>query len=140
MVKVRKSKDCGNSPKNLLVQSLAIAIEKGDPAGFSACVGDEVLWSYPGCPVARGVAEASSRLHDQRTRMPVEIEHAISHGRSGAAHGAVKFASGAEVRFCHFMEFTSIRGDRIGRISSFYKDCLPGRILPVGEGRAASAR
>ena len=125
MVKIVKSKGCGNSPKNLLVQSLAVAIEMVDQTGFAACVSDEVCWLHPGRPIIKGASGASSQLRSQQSRVPaeIEVEHAISHGRAGAANGTVIFASGEKVRFCHFIEFTSIKGDRIGKISSFYEDC-----------------
>src|SRR5690606_25092104 len=114
-----------NSPKNLLVQSLALAIETVDPAGFTACVGGDVCWLYPGRPTTEGASAVLSQLRSQQRRLPakIEVQHAISHGRSGAAIGTVLFTSGEKVRFCHFIEFTSIKGDRIGRISSFYEDC-----------------
>ena len=125
MIKIVKSKDCGNSPKNLLVQSLALAIEKVDQAEFAACVGDDICWVYPGRPLAKGASDASSQLRSQQSRVPteIEVEHAISHGRVGAASGTVIFASGEKLRFCHFIEFTSIKGDRIGKVSSFYEEC-----------------
>lgn len=54
--------------------------------------------------------------------MKIEVEHAISHGKSGAANGQVQLASGKRIRFCHVVEFASAKADRIAKITSFYVD------------------
>lgn len=59
MTKVVESKDCGNSPKNLFVQTLAVSIERGDCAAFQHCVVEEILGPIQ---VARLSSEASLPL------------------------------------------------------------------------------
>lgn len=123
-MKVIRSADCGNSPKNLLVQSLAAAIETGNASSFSRCVSDDVVWAVPGRRSFQGKATALAYL---KTRKPgsgtrVLIRHAISHGRSGAGNGDVSLESGLSRGFCHVIEFSSARGDRISGIFSYYSD------------------
>lgn len=124
MMKVVKSGDCGNSPKNLLVQTLAVSIEKADRAAFSRCTSEDVSWVYPGRSAVVGRALAADLLRTLRSQTPmkIEVEHAISHGRCGAANGTVQLASRARIRFCHIVEFASVKGDRVARITSYYVD------------------
>jgi hypothetical protein len=125
---VIKSKDCGNSPKNLLVQTLAVSIEKADRAAFLRCVSDDISWAYPSRSPVVGRALASGLLESVRSQAPlkIEVEHAISHGRSGAANGTVQLASGVRMRFCHVIEFASAKGDCVARITSYYVDDVGG--------------
>ena len=124
MTKVVASKDCGNSPKNLLVQTLAVAIERGDGAAFLRCLAEDISWTYPGRAVVVGTVPATGLLMSARSQPPlkIEVEHAISHGRSGAANGTVHLASGARIRFCHVVGFASAKGDRVAKITSYYVD------------------
>jgi|UniRef100_A0A7C3DWB0 hypothetical protein len=124
MTKVVASKDCGNSPKNLFVQTLAISTEKGDGVEFDRCVVDDIAWVHPGRPILLGRVAASGLLRLVRSQAPVkiEVEHAISHGKAGAANGTVHLAPGERLRFCHVFEFANAKGDRVARITSFYAD------------------
>lgn len=124
MTVVVESQDCGNSPKNRLVQTLAVSIESGDSAAFLRCVAEDISWTYPGHPVVIGKEPAVGLLESARSPAPaqIEVENAISHGRSGAANGTVQLASGERLRFCHVVGFASAKGDRVARITSFYVD------------------
>ena len=109
MTKIVESKDCGNSPKNLFVQTLAISIERCNRAAFSRCVVEDIAWTYPGRSVIVGRDAAIGLLDSACSQAPVEIEveHAISHGKSGAANGTVQLASGERIRFCHVVGFAT---------------------------------
>jgi len=124
MTKIVKSPGCGNSPKNLLVQTLAIAIEKSDRAAFSRCVTDDISWALPGRKTLEGRGAALAYLKTRRSAAPpkINVKRAISHGRAGAADGAVVLSSGLTRGFCHVVEFSSIKGDSIGSIASYYSD------------------
>lgn len=128
MTTIFGSRDCDNSPKNRLVQDLAVAIEQGDLGAVQRCVCGDVSWAYPQRAKVVGSDAAAALLRDVRRQPPVRIEvvHAISHGKAGAATGTVTLSSGTRVRFCHVVEFTSARGDRIARITSFYADDQDG--------------
>lgn len=121
-MKVRKCESCGNSPKSLLAQALAIAIEKRDAVALKRCIAEEVEWIYPGEAPAMGKASAALLVSSAQADKPIEIEveYAISHGKVGAASGTVKRQSGTRQRFCHVVEFASAKGERIAKITSFY--------------------
>jgi len=124
MPKVIKSKDCGNSPKSLLVQSLAIAIETSNAAGFSRCVTEDVVWSLPGRRSFDGKAACLAYLKARERNAPTQVRmrRAISHGRAGAGDGMLTMESGLTHSFCHVVEFSSVKGDRIASISSYSSD------------------
>jgi hypothetical protein len=124
MARVIKSKDCGNSPKNLLVQALVVAIETSNAAAFARCVTDEVVWVLPGRKSFDGKAASLAYLKAQ-TRdalKQVKVRRAISHGRAGAGDGTLTMESGLTHCFCHVVCFSSLKGDRITSISSYYSD------------------
>ena len=123
-IKIVRSADCGNSPKNLLVQALVIAIETSNRAAFTRCVSDEVTWAVPGRRSFAGRAAALAFLTARRADKPHKliVLRALSHGHSGAGDGIVLLASGLTRNFCHVVDFTNARGSRIANISSYYSD------------------
>jgi len=124
MITISTSRDCGNSPKSLLVQTLAIAIECGDSATFAQCAADNVVWAYRERGAVVGKTNTIALLSFMREHTPARIEvmHAISHGKVGATNGRLELENGDEVRFCHIVEFASVKGERIAKINSFYSD------------------
>ena len=122
MAKVQKSDDCGNSLKNLLVQSLAIAIETCNASAFARCVAADVIWALPGRRSFSGRAACLAYLKARKPVTPklVKVRRVISHGRAGAADGVLVPASGQPHHFCHVVEFASIKGDNVSSISSYY--------------------
>jgi hypothetical protein len=124
MPKIIKSKDCGNSPRNLLVQSLAIAIERANASAFARCVTDDVIWALPGRRSFAGKAACLAYLKSRRQDAPklVTVRRALSHGRAGAADGTLTDESGLTHGFCHVINFSTVKGDRISAISSYYSD------------------
>lgn len=117
MTRIHGSRDCGNSPKNQFVQDAAIALEAGGGPGtiWSA----DVIWQgIADAPVAG--RDAVAHLIAQRPA-PAEIiiEHAISHGKVGAACGEITLTSGQKRRFSHVFEFTSAKADCIATIKSY---------------------
>jgi hypothetical protein len=124
MPKVIKSKDCGNSPKNLLIQSLAIAIETSNALSFSRTVTDDVVWALPGRRSFNGKPACLAYLKAVKRNAPkqVKVRRAINHGRAGAADGTLTQVTGLTLSFCHVVDFSSVKGDRVSAISSYYSD------------------
>jgi hypothetical protein len=124
MAKVIKSPDCSNSPKNLLVQSLVIAIETSNASAFSRCIAEDVVWSVPGRKSFDGKAASLAYLKSRRLDKPrqVAVRRAISHGRAGAGDGTLTLDSGFTRSFCHVVDFSNAKGDKVSRIASFYSD------------------
>ena len=122
MAKVQKSEDCGNSPKNLLVQSLAIAIETCNASAFARSITEDVIWALPGRRSFSGKAACLAYLKARKPVTPklIRVRRVISHGRAGAADGVLVMSSGHPHSFCHVVGFASIKGDNVSSISSYY--------------------
>jgi hypothetical protein len=124
MPKVIKGPECGNSPKNLLVQALAIAIETSNRSAFVRCTTDDVTWAIPGRRTFAGRPAAQAYL---RSRAPavvkkVVMRRIVSHGRAGAADGTLILQTGETLGFCHVVEFSNAKGQRMSSIYSYYSN------------------
>jgi hypothetical protein len=118
MTKIQLSEDCGNSPKNQLLQALTVAIARADSEQILSHVTKEVQWS----PVGRKPILGSQSVVDALVRMgpatSLQVGHVVSHGRSGAVDGIVAF--GAKKRaFCHVYEFASAKGSQVSGITTY---------------------
>ena len=124
MTRIIKSQDCGKSPKNLLVQTLVIAIETRNASLFSRCVADDVVWAIPGRKSFDGKETGVAYLKSLQPDAPVRlvVRRAISHGRAGAGDGMLIRDGTLATSFCHVVDFSSVKGDRVSRISSYYSD------------------
>lgn len=117
MTTINGSKDCGNSPKNSFVEKIAIALTTGraEEGDFS----EDVIWEGSLVETVEGRPALFQALANQPKPDTVTIEHAISHGKTGAANGQLMFANGDVRRFCHVLEFTSVKASCISMIKSF---------------------
>ena len=111
-MKITKSADCGNSPKNLLVQKICIAYIKGDKTYFKRFIADEAklgdIWQ-----VGDNGKVALSDI------VQVRINHPISHGKSGAAEYSVLYKDKQTEQYCLFIEFDSAAGKKIQRLERY---------------------
>tara|TARA_R100000789_G_scaffold7097_3_gene11430 strand:+ start:2621 stop:2977 length:357 start_codon:yes stop_codon:yes gene_type:complete len=117
MTKIQGSKDCGNSPKNKFAQDVAIALESGkaDAEIFS----EDVVWSRSIDSPTDGRDEIMKYLASQAKPAEITVDHAVSHGKVGAASGEVVFANGHRRRFCHVLEFTSAKANCVSVVQSY---------------------
>ncbi|WP_308365944.1 MULTISPECIES: hypothetical protein [unclassified Microbulbifer] len=117
MAQVNRSMDCGNSPKNKMVEDIAIALDTRDTDFLSSILDSEAVWSYVG-----GTATTSEAILDQVGVMnkptSLTVDHVMSHGKVGAVNGNAKRGK-SEQRFCHVIEFTSVKCNRVRRIESY---------------------
>lgn len=123
MTKVVRSKDCGNSPKNKLVEDLAVALALGDFQTVSRLVTDDVRWSLVGGKVFSGrqaVLEALENVN-AGTIKELNVSHVITHGRSGAVNGTIHYHAAA-IGFCDVFDFGSAKGTSISQITSYQID------------------
>src|SRR5699024_9228994 len=108
MMELRRSKDCGNSPKNKLVEDIAIALETGDIEFLSSILAHDAEWGYVG-----GTAVATKGILDHvdtlSTPTELSVRRVMSHGKVGAANGTVAYEGGSRLQFCHVLEFTSVK-------------------------------
>lgn len=120
MTKVVRSNDCGNYPKNQLVENLAVALSTGDHRTVSELVTDDVQWSIVGGETLQG-REAVLQALPQVAAAPVvtlTVLHVVTHGKSGAVNGTVQHRTGS-VGFCDVFEFSNTRGTSVSRITSY---------------------
>ena len=117
MTKVQGSSDCGNSPKNKFAQEVAIALETGEflADGFS----DDLVWYDNTDEPVQGKAAVVSALDGAAKPTSIVVDHAIAHGKVGAANGEVTLASGYKRRFSHIIEFTSTKGSKVAVVKSY---------------------
>lgn len=117
MTEIRGSKDCGNSPKNKFVQDVIVALEigKATPEDFS----EYVIWEGISEEPINGRTALFQELAERATPIAVNVEHAISHGKVGAANGEIILGNGHRRRFSHVLEFTSAKANRVAVIKTY---------------------
>jgi hypothetical protein len=120
MAKVVRSEDCGNSPKNALVEALAIALALADVAEVRARVTDDVERAHAGGETVRGKdALAAAVRAGQRRVAKLTIDQVCTHGRAGAVNGTIEYRSGATIEFCQVFTFANTKGTAVSRITSY---------------------
>lgn len=121
MTKVVTSEDCGNSPKNIFVQEVTIALIKCDAKFALRSVAENIRWDIIGRTSVEGRDNLGAELERLTKEKPVEliINHVVTHGKAGAANGILKLQSGQQIAFCNVYEFTNAKGDAIQRITSY---------------------
>lgn len=121
MTRVITSEDCGNSPKNIFVQDLTIALAKGDSKFVLDNVTDDIRWNRIGDELIDGknnFAEALKKSKDNKTAQ-LTIHHVATHGKAGAVNGTSKLKNGKTHAFCDVYEFSNAKGTAIKEITSY---------------------
>jgi hypothetical protein len=117
-MKITTRADCGNSPKNQFVEALTIALAKGSRRALWKMLAVDVEWCVAGGPVFHGI-ETVAQVAEQGGIAELIIDTVITHGRSGAVSGTRRMTDGREIAFCFVFEFTSAKGDRVGRLVEY---------------------
>ncbi|MFT3895875.1 MAG: nuclear transport factor 2 family protein [Anaerolineales bacterium] len=121
MSKIIIGKDCGNSPKNILLKDMVVALIKGDTKFFLATVTDDIRWDIIGTPLLEGkedVAKALERMKGSKDTT-LTIKHISTHGKSGAVDGTIILGNEKTLAFCDVFEFSSSTGKGIKEITSY---------------------
>jgi hypothetical protein len=117
MARLNRSTDCGNSPKNKMVEDIGIALEMRDCEYLSTILDSGAVWSY-----SRSMMTTAEQILDalitQDKPAALTICHALCHGKVGAVNGYSE-RSKSEQHFCHVIEFTSTKCNRVKRIDSY---------------------
>ena len=103
MVQIRRSADCGNSPKNRFAEQYVIALLTGDlPA------------------VQRGITSdvRNERLFGE-VPAEIEIENVVTHGKVGAVSGSLITNNGRSAGFCFVLVFATAKADRVSKITRY---------------------
>ena len=121
MTKIIIKEDCGNSPKNILLQQFTIAIARRDTKFILDTIADPIRWNFVGDRVIEGredLAEFLKQLKSNKVTL-LTIHHITSHGKAGAVDGMQKLESGETLAFCNVYEFGNTKGTLISDITSY---------------------
>jgi hypothetical protein len=112
MTKIIVGEDCGNSPKNILLQNLTIAFGK---------VTDDFHWNIVGNQLIQGKDDFAKALQRKKTDKVVEmaVHHIATHGKCGAANGTTKLKNGQTLTFCDGYELKDMKGALVKEITSY---------------------
>lgn len=121
MTNVIPSENCGNSPKNLFAQDLAIALALNNVDFLLDSVSSDIRWRIVGGKEIQG-KDALTELFQSRTSAEVAlltIHHVVTHGKAGAVNGTMAFKDESAQEFCDIFEFTSAKGTSVKTITSY---------------------
>ena len=120
MTRIIIGEDCGNSPKNIFVQEITIALAKGDVKSVLNSVTDDIRWSIVGDRALQGTEQFVEALQEKKNENVVElkIDHIATHGKAGAVDGTLKFKNKSHA-FCHVYEFSNAKGIAVREITSY---------------------
>lgn len=127
MTRITSHADCGNSPKNLLLQELTIAIACADKQGIAALVTNDVRWLPAGGEAVAGAAAVCEAITREGAAASVTIDHVLSHGKAGAVDGVIVYGKASRA-FCHVFEFATAIGTHVRRIISYADRDKPSAI------------
>jgi hypothetical protein len=124
MTEVYRSEDCGNSPKNLFVQEMSIALALRDLDPILEGTADDIRWVVVGSSLVEGKVAFAEKLGVDRSAQTeaVIIHHVITHGKAGAVNGTIRGKDESVRHFCDFYEFTNAKGNRAQVITSYVID------------------
>ncbi len=100
-----------------MVENIAVAMETVDTGFLNSVLDAESTWTHPGGS-ENSAAAIVDTLKKLRKPTAVTIDQVTSHGKVGAANGHVKRGN-SQQRFCHVIEFTTTKCNRVRRIESY---------------------
>jgi hypothetical protein len=112
------SGDCGNSPKNTLLQDITVAFAERDAGFLSDHLTDDFRWEVVGARVVEGLAASMQALDETDDVSQLTVEHVVSHGRVGAVNGTVQ-QGGLTSDFCDVFEFANAKAERVKNRRSY---------------------
>lgn len=80
---------------------------------------NDLVWHHHSGGRIEGKAAVVVALKRMTKPATIIIDHAIAHGKVGAANGIAILANGHERRFSHIFEFTSAKADCVGVVKSY---------------------
>jgi hypothetical protein len=121
MTRVITSEDCGNSPKNIFVQDLTIALAKRDSKFLLDNVTDDIRWNLVGDKLIEGKDSFARTLEKMKGDKAVQltVHHVATHGKAGAVNGTTKMKDGKTRAFCDVYEFSNSKGNSVKEITSY---------------------
>ena len=120
MGQIIRSGECKNSPKNAAMEEIAIEVFDATNDRLLERLADDVTLHLADGAVIEG-NEATNRYiaqHVQRGFEILRVDHAITHGRIGAANGLLT-VGGDQTGFCVVVEFVNTKAERLQAIKLY---------------------
>ncbi len=118
-MRITPSRDCGNSPKNLRAQELAIALAAAKPSEVEPFLAPDIVWERPDAPPAKGQADVLQAVKARGKATSIVVDHAFTHGKVGAVSGTIKLRGASARQFCHVIEFADAKATRVRSIKTY---------------------
>ncbi len=119
MTKIKRLKDCGNSPKNIFVQEFVIALLLGQANKIKGKIEKDIIWSLTPAKTVKGSPQLLSKMHRIDGPDQIDIHHVLTHGKLGSVAGLLRDQKGKEMAFCHIIEFSSAAAKSVRKITSY---------------------
>ena len=106
---IQRSENCGNSPKNLLIETFVERLLRGE--GLSGALPEEAAIEVSGREGRLAAREFGLRQLCEEALRGAVIFDAVSHGRKGAVDFDLLLADGRRLPVGLFVEFASLKAD-----------------------------
>lgn len=123
-MRIQRSGDCNNSPKNILLEELTVALLGGDAARATALTAPSVRWRVPGATAVEGQAALAQMVKRSKSTATstLTIHHVVSHGRAGAVTVSLRPGRGPAAELCLFFTFANAKGTSVDSIVTYRAD------------------
>ena len=92
-MKVIRSSDCGNSPKQKLLEDMSVTLAGADAGLVDLLAVPELVWLHVEKNPVEGQDAVLSAIPNSGPATEVAIERVVSHGRTGAVNGIITRAA-----------------------------------------------
>ncbi|MEA5078892.1 MAG: hypothetical protein VB013_10025 [Anaerolineaceae bacterium] len=121
-MKIIRSQDCGNSPKNALLADLEVALAGRNLAFLKEHVLSDLIWTIAGFGQGVGLTSLLDALDSCLAGSSVdelEIGSSFSHGKMGAVYGMRRNFVGKQYEFCSLYELSSAGSGKVKNLKIF---------------------
>lgn len=121
-VRITYPKDCGNSPKKIILVNLYKAFLNGDEKFILDNISDKSTWNIIGNKTIDNKNNIISTLNKYRENgiEEIQIMNLITHGSIAAVNGTIIFNDKVSFGFCDVYKFTGFgKKAKIGEVSSY---------------------
>ncbi|MPM44370.1 hypothetical protein SDC9_91048 [bioreactor metagenome] len=121
-MKIIRSQDCGNSPKNALLADLEVALAGRNLACLKEHTLSDLIWTIAGIGQGVGLTSLLVALDSDLAGSSVdemEIASSFSHGKMGAVYGMRIDNIGKQYEFCSLYELSSAGSAKVKNIKIF---------------------
>lgn len=116
-MEIIRSPNCGNSPKNAFIEDFIVQLFSKEDVKDK--VVDNISIDIAGTQVIYGIDELLIEKIFEEEILGIEVYDAISHGKKGAIDLKVHTITGKVRELGIFLEFKSLKADRIARLKVF---------------------